>query len=320
VSTKGWPSTFWAAGMMKTSELEARLQSFVQSTAMPCPYARLPTSYVHLDESVETKGTREALRKALDEFWPNERIRILAIIPQQQPLNHFEARKQAYWLRYHWHYLHLEEEGQIGGNGRDVDSRLKELYSNWISDTFSFVGPRVLIGSADIMMTAFNPLYDSEHPRYAPHTVFPVIRSKDLLAIHEKHPDVSFEISAHAKCKIILSMLGNRQGIELADMRREHEDWLDALSYYRDFVTTIYTDSYRMDPRTLPRLDENRRIVKECMESERFRASLVAFRIIVSDNAKVPSLSRILAQNPDVTVFDIARVLYGDVAGMYVIP
>jgi hypothetical protein len=319
VSTKAVVN-FRTARIMKRSEIEAELQNYVQSAAMPCPYARLPTSYLHLDEGVETKRTRETLQKALGEFWPDERIRILAIVPRHQPPNHFEARKQAYWLRYHWHYLHLEQQGRIEGEGRGVDSRLKELYSDWMSDTYSFVGPRVLIGNADIMMTALNPLYDAEHPRYAPHTVFPVIRSKDLLAIHENHPDVSFQISAHAKCKMVLSMLSNRHGIEIAEMRGEYDEWLDALSYYRDFVTTIYTDSYRIDPRTLPRLSENRRRIRESMESEHFQASLVAFRIIVSENPKVPSLRRILAQNPDMTVFDIARVVYGDVAGMYVIP
>ncbi len=309
-----------ATGIMKRCETEAELQSYVQSAAMPCPYARLPTSYVHLDEEVETKEARESLKKALDEFWPDERKRILAIVPRWQPSNHFEARKQAYWLRYHWHYLHLEEHGRIEGRGRGVDPRLKVLYSDWMSDTLSFVGPRVLIGNADIMMTAFNPLYDAEHPRYAPHTVLPVIRSKDLLAIHEKHPDVSFEISARAKCKMVLSMLGNRHGIEIAEMLREYGEWLDALGYYRDLVTTLYTDSYRIDPRTLPRLSVNRKRMRECMESEEFRASLIAFRIIVSENPKVASLRRILSQNPDVTVFDIAKIVYGDVAGMYVVP
>jgi hypothetical protein len=56
------------------------------------------------------------------------------------------------------------------------------------------------------------------------------------------------------------------------------------------------------------------------MESERFKASLVAFRIIVGNIPNVPTLNRILAQNPELTVFDIAKVVYGDVSGMYVLP
>lgn len=305
---------------MSGPEIEAELQSYVQSAAMPCPYARLPTSYVHLDEDVETSGSRQRLTNALGAFWSDESQSVLSIIPRDQPSNHLEARKQAYWLRYHWHSLHFEEQGLLEEDGEGMDARLKIQYSNWFSDTPSFLGPRVMVGKADIMMTAFNPLYDREHSRYAPHTVFPVIRSKDLLAIHETRPEVSLRIAAHAKCKIILSMLRRRDGIEIEEMRKEYVHWLEALSYYRDFVTTTYTDGYRMDPRTLPRLRENRRISSECMESGRFKASLVAFRIIVSDMPGVPSLRRILTQNPEVTVFDIARVVYGDVAGMYVLP
>lgn len=305
---------------MNRSEIEAELQSYVQSAAMPCPYARLPTSYVYLDEDVETKGTREKLKKALCEFWPDESKSILSIIPANQPPNHPEARKQAYWLRYHWDYLRMEEEGLVQTDPEGIDGRIKMQYSNWISDALSFLGPRIIIGKADIMTTALNPLYDKEHARYAPHTVFPVIRTKDILAIHEKQPDISFKIAAHAKCKIILSMLGNRDGIELGEMREEYTEWLEALSYYHDFVMTTYTESYRMDPQTLPQLRKNREISKECMESGRFKASLIGIRIIVNNNPKVPTLKRILAQNPDVTVFDIAKVVYGDVSGMYVLP
>lgn len=305
---------------MNRSEIEAELQSYVQSAAMPCPYARLPTSYVYLDEDVETKGTREKLKKALCEFWPDESKSILSIIPANQPPNHPEARKQAYWLRYHWDYLRMEEEGLVQTDPEGIDGRIKMQYSNWISDALSFLGPRIIIGKADIMTTALNPLYDKEHARYAPHTVFPVIRTKDILAIHEKQPDISFKIAAHAKCKIILSMLGNRDGIELGEMREEYTEWLEALSYYHDFVMTTYTESYRMDPQTLPQLRKNREISKECMESGRFKTSLIGIRIIVNNNPKVPTLKRILAQNPDVTVFDIAKVVYGDVSGMYVLP
>lgn len=306
---------------MNRSEIEAELQDYVQSAVMPCPYAKLPTSYVHLDEDIETKGTRQKLKRALAEFWPDESKSILSIIPRSRPSNHFDARKQAYWLRCHWHFLHIEEEGLIrGGQGEDVDARLKAQYSNWMSDVASFVGPRVMVGKADIMMTAFNPLYDKMHPRYAPHTVFPVIRSRDLLTVHQKKPDIALKIATHAKCKIILSMLHNRDGIEIEDMRMEYSEWLNALSYYHNFVTTIYTDGYRIDPRTLPRLDENRKIIKECMESERFKGSLLAFRIIVGGDPNLPSLRRILAQNPEVTVFDIAKIVYGDVSGMYVLP
>lgn len=305
---------------MNRTGIEASLQSYVQSAAMPCPYARLPTAYYYLDEDVETARTREQLQSALREFWPDESKKILAIIPRAHPSDHVEARRQAYCLRYHLHYLNIEQQGISRAESERVDARLRVLYSNWISDALSFVGPRVVIGEADIMMTAFNPLYDQEHSRYAPHTVFPVIRSNDLLAVHEKQPNVSFEIATNAKCKIILSTLKNRDGVTIAGMRAEYTAWLSVLSYYQDFVTTTYTDSYRIDPRTLPRLRENRRLSIECIESERFQASLVAFRYIVSNAADLQCLGRILAQNPELTVFDIAKVVYGDVSGMYVLP
>jgi hypothetical protein len=306
--------------VLNRAEIEANLQNYVQSAAMPCPYARLPTTYSYLDEDVEAPRSREQLQRVLSEFWPDESKKILAIIPRTHPSSHVEARKQAYWVRYHWHCLNIEQRGLSKTESELLDARLQVLYTNWMSDALSFVGPRVVIGEADIMMTAFNPLYDQEHSRYAPHTVLPVIRSKDLLAIHEKQPNVSFEIAAHAKCKIILSKLKNRDGVAIADMRGEYTRWLSALSYYHDFVTTTYTESYRMDPRTLPRLRDNRKLSIECMESERFKASLVAFRYIVTNTPDLQCLRRILAQNPEVTVFDIAKVVYGDVSGMYVLP
>jgi hypothetical protein len=304
---------------LSRSEIEAILQCYVQSAAMPCPYARLPTSYLHLDEGVEDAAVRVELKKALAQFWPDENKSILLIVPRDQPANHVEARKEAYLLRYHLHYLHLEEV--IGRSGvESADAQLRAQYSEWIADTPSFVGPRIIVGRADIMMTSFNRLYDKGHPRYAPRSVFTVIRAKDLLAIHEKKPSISLKIAATAKCKMILSSLSNRDGIKLDEMTREYTEWLNALSYYRDFVTTIYTDSYRMDPRTLPNLYENRRVSNECMESGRFKCSLTAFRAIIASNPRVPSLKRILVQNPHVTVFDVAKVVYGDVAGVYVLP
>jgi hypothetical protein len=304
---------------LSRSEIEAILQCYVQSAAMPCPYARLPTSYLHLDEGVENAAVREELKGALAQFWPDEQRSILLIIPPRQPANHIEARREAYLVRYHWHYLHLEE---VKGRSEveRVDAQLRAQYSEWIADTPSFVGPRIIVGKADIMMTAFNHLYDKEHPRYAPRSLFAVIRAQDLLTIHEKKPSISLKIATTAKCKMILSSLSNRDGIKLDEMRMEYTEWLNALSYYRDFVTTIYTDSYRMDPRTLPSLYKNRKISNECIESGRFKCSLTAFRAIIGSNPRVPSLRRILAQNPHVTVFDVARVVYGDVAGMYVLP
>jgi len=305
---------------MNRPQIEAELQSYVKSAAMPCPYARLPTSYLYLDEDIEMQRTRQQLKNALSAFWPDESKSILSVIPATQPTDHPEARKQAYWLRYHLEYLHMEAKGLLKEELEGIDSRIKLKYSNWISDTLTFLGPRLIIGQVDIMMTALNPLYDKEHSRYAPHTVFPVIRSKDLLAIHDRKPDISFKIAAHAKSKIILSMIRNRDGIEIGEMQKEYTEWLNALSYYRNFVMTTYTESYRIDPRTLPHLRENREISRENMESGRFKASLVAFRVIVNNDPNVPTLKRILAQNPDVTVFDIAKVVYGDVSGMYVLP
>lgn len=304
---------------MTNSEIEATLQQYVQSAAMPCPYARLPTSYLHLDEGVGNSTVREELKRALAQFWLDEQKSILLIVPPEQPADHVEARREAYLLRYHWHYLHLEE---VKGRSEveRVDAQLRAQYSEWIADTPSFVGPRIIVGKADIMMTAFNHLYDKEHPRYAPRSIFAVIRAKDLLAIHEKKPGISLKIATTAKCKMILSSLSNHDGIKLDEMTREYPEWLNALSYYRDFVTTIYTDSYRMDPHTLAGLYENRRVSNECIQSGRFKCSLPAFRAIIGSNPKVPSLRRILAQNPHVTVFDVARVVYGDVAGMYVLP
>jgi hypothetical protein len=189
-----------------------------------------------------------------------------------------------------------------------------------MSDWRSFLGPRVIVGDADIMMTAFNPLYDHQHPRHAPCAVIVIIRTRDLFTIHEKRPDLSFRIATAAKCRMVMSVLANREGLELRAMEREYTAWLDALSYYRDFVTTVFTDSYRMDPRTLPRLEERRKACQEAMESEQFKASLLAFRVIIDKTPGIPTLRRILRQNPDITVFDIAKIVYGDVSGMYVPP
>lgn len=301
-------------------EGEAELKAYVESAAMPCPYAKLSTSYLYLEDHVRASRTRETLRKALAEFWPDERARILAIVPRGRPKNHYVAREQAYWIRYQWHFLHLEAHAQFQNCDEPDEAKLGALYSSWISDAPSFVGPRIVVGGADIMMTAFNPLYDKEHPRYSPHAVLPVIRSKELQTIHRRSPKISFAISAHAKCKMILSRLGNRVGIEIADMLAEYPAWLDALSYYRDFVTTVYTDSYRVDPRTFSVLRENRKRAEHAMASERFKASLVAFRALAGGRLDTPSLRRILAQNPAVSVFDIAKIVFGDVAGMYVVP
>lgn len=304
-------------------EIEDALATYVRSAAMPCPYARLATTFVHLQDSIQSTRTRQILRRALSEFWEDDAISILALVPRQQPADHAEARRQAYWIRYHWHHLHLQAEGQIGnGAGQDdhIEAQLRVQYAHWATDASSFLGPRVKVGKADIMMTAFNPLYDEEHPRYAPHAVFPVIRSSDLLTIHERKADLSFAIAVHAKCKILLSMLKCRDGIDVDQMRKEYPAWVDALSYYRDFITTVYTDAQRLDPRTLPQLSTNRAIVRQCLESSQFRGSLVAFRIILQSNRDIPLLNRILAQNPALTVFDVARIVYGDVAGMYVLP
>lgn len=300
--------------------IESNLQTYIHSATMPCPYARLPILYTYLKSHIGNEGTRKQLSGALDRYWWDETKSIFAVIPLTEPSDHVEARTQAYWLRYHLHYLNIEATGRMNGNRAAVESRLQELYLNWISDVDSFIGPRVVVGDIDIMMTAFNPLYDPVHPRYAPHTFFSIIRSKDLLAVHEERPDIAYKIATHAKCKIVRSMLTNRFGIDLDAMRNEYDSWLEALGFYKDFITTAYTDSYRMDPRTQPRVEETRRFAQECMQSERFRASLAGFRAMILNSDSLPTLQRILAQNPEVSVFDIARVVYGDVSGMYVFP
>jgi hypothetical protein len=306
------------------SRIEDDLKAYYQSAAMPCPYARLPTAYLHLHEDAASEATRQALRTALAQFWADERISILSIVPRGPYRDHAHARAQAYWLRYQWHWLHLEMVGEAQGLVRSrVEAAaidLRDQYASWISDPLSFLGPRIRVGAADIMMTAFNPLYPASHARYAPHAVLPVIRSRDLRAVHESKPEVSTRIATHAKCKILYSMLADREGIGIEAMRAEFPEWLDAVSFYRDFVASLYTDSYRIDPRTLPRLAENRRRSAECMQSGQFRASLLAFRLLIRDNPRVPTLQRMLAQNPALTVFDVARVIFGDMAGMYVVP
>ena len=298
--------------------VEAALQHYVRSADMPCPYARLPTTYLYLSSGASSAEVRSGLGSALDAFWPDEGRSILTVIPFPQPEDHVEARRQAYWLRYHLHYLHLFRASGSDA-AADVDERLRGQYLAWMSDAESFLGPRVAVGSADIMMTAFNPLYDNQHPRYAPLAVYPIIRSRDLLAVHKDKPELSMRIAVRAKCKMILSMLQNRRGLVLRELGLEYPRWLDALGFYRKFITTVYTDSRRIDPRTDAQLGKNRQIVKECMESGRFQASLTAFRIMICNNPRVPVLRRILVQNPAVSVFDIARVVYGDVAGLYVL-
>lgn len=303
-----------------TVDVEAALQSYVQSAAMPCPYARLPTRYIYLLPGLDERREQTLLEGALDEFWSDAGYKILAVVPCEQPSDHFTARRQAYTVRLHWHRSHLQRCGGLDHAAAEVRSQLEELYSGWISDTLSFVGPRMVVGDADVMMTAFNPLYDPAHPRFAPYAVLVVIRSRDLRAVHEKSPSIALDIAAHSKCKMILSMLRDRSDIALADMRAEYEAWVEALSYYRDFIATAYTAAFRVDPTTVSTMARTRKMVVESMASERFRASLVAFRAMVNTNSDVPCLQRILAQNPDVSVFDIARVVYGDVAGMYVMP
>jgi hypothetical protein len=295
----------------------AMYAAFVRSPAMPCPYARLHTTFLELREPADELGTREQLRTALQEFWSDGSVSVLAIMPRGTPDNHVAARTQAYWLRYHWHYLQLECKGRVS---ETQDEALQRNYRHWMSDVASFVGPRLRVGPADIMMTAFNPLYDCEHARYAPNVVLPVIRSRDLVNIHERQPDLSYRIAVQAKAKIVLSMLSSREGIRTSDIECEYPRWLMALTYYRDFITDVYTDSYRIEPRTLPRIAENRRMVKGALESTRFKASLRALAVMIRKNPDLPLLARILSENPAVSVFDIAKVIYGDTAGMYVMP
>jgi hypothetical protein len=175
----------------------------------------------------------------------------------------------------------------------------------------------VLVETMDVMTTAFNPGYPAGHPRHAPYACIVVIRTGDLQAIHEKRPELSRSIAIHGK--LLRSILRDTSGVELAAMRHEYPHWLRLLGFYREFVTTHYTAAYRMDPRTLPRMSQTRQECAEAMASDRFTASLIAFRAMACSSPDVPVLARVMAQNPDVSIFDVAKIVYGDVSGMYVL-
>jgi len=304
--------------MVCRSGIEAALDRYVRSAAMPCPYARSPTRYLHLDVELDGPEAGPVLHRALGGFYESRSCLVLCVVPTPQPEDHRAARAQAYHLRRQLHQLHLEVTGATAGRAEEVAARLRAQYQAWSDDLPSFLGPRVLVGSIDIMTTAFNPCYPIEHPRYTPYACLVVIRTEDLRAIHDKRPELSRTIAVHAKCKLLRSTLRDITGIDLGAMREEYPAWLRHLGFYRDFVTTHYTAGYRMDPQTLPRLQQIRQNCAEAMASDHFLASLVAFRAMVCSSPETPTLARILVQNPDVSVFDVARIVFGDVSGMYV--
>jgi hypothetical protein len=304
--------------MVCRSGIEAALDRYVRSAAMPCPYARSPTRYLHLNVELDSPEARPVLHRALGGFYEHRSSLVLCVVPTPQPQDHRAARAQAYQLRRQLHQLHLEVTGATAGRAEEVAARLRAQYRAWSDDLPSFLGPRVLIGSIDIMTTAFNPCYPNEHPRYAPYACLVVIRTEDLRAIHDKRPELSRAIAVHAKCKLLRSTLRDTTGIELAAMREEYPAWLRLLGFYEDFVTTHYTAGYRMDPQTLPRLQQIRQNCAEAMASDHFLASLIAFRAMACSSPETPTLAQILAENPDVSVFDVAKIIFGDVSGMYV--
>jgi hypothetical protein len=298
--------------------VETALHEYVRSAAMPCPYARLVTRYLHLAVAVEGWEVEPALDRTLSDFYADSGQSILCILPQEQPQNYRAARAQAYHLRRQMHQLHLHVTGASAGKAEEVAARLHRRYQEWCDDLDSFLGPRVLVGPVDVMTTAFNPAYPTEHPRYAPHACMIVIRTRDLRAIHDRRPDLSRAIAVRSKCKLLRSLLQDVTGIAVEAMCEEYDHWLQILNFYRDFVTTHFTAGYRIDPRTLPQLHQTRRRCAEAMASDRFVASLVAFRAMAVKNPDVPILARILERNPNTTVFDIARIVFGDVSGMHV--
>lgn len=294
--------------------IEAALHDHVRSAAMPCPYARATTRYLHLDE-VAGAAARTALSGALRELAAAPGAPILCVVPREQPDTPRDARAQVYQLRCQLHLLDLESAGALSG---EVAGHLQARYAAWSDDAESFLGPRMRVAGADVMTTAFNPCYPAGHPRRAPYACLVVIRTADLKAVHDERPGVARAVAVHSKCLLLRSLLADASGIGVDEMRGEFPRWVRALDFYRPFVTTDYTAGRRMDPRTLPRLLEVRRRCAEAMESDRFRASLVAFRARVESDSGLPTLARILRQNPRTTVFDVAAVVYGDVAGMYV--
>lgn len=314
------PSSVPEASDLGPLSLEQAFQRYVHSPTMPCPYARLPVSYLHLQDPIDSEATRQLLREGVTEFWDDQTKSILLLVPHDEPSSHEEARQQSYWVRHQWHYLHLLAKDPAVQHDSELSDKLKRHYLMLMRDPDSFLGPRVVIGGVDVMMTAFNPLYDPVHPRYAPQAVLVVIRSDDLLARHSKNPEISRKIATQAKCMMLLSMLRDRSGLEVDLMCGEYPLWLEALRYYSELVMTVYTDSYRIDPGTLPHLAANRRTLQECLASQQFQGSLVAFRAIIANNPDVPVLNRVLAQNPAISVFDVAKIVYGDVSGMYVLP
>lgn len=294
------------------------MDAYVRSANMPCPYARLPVSYVHLDLDIGRHEARQALGRSLKAFYPDTAKSILCIVPAVQPSDHTGARSWAYKFRQQLVLLNLEFTDALPDHLDEWARNLSQQYESWARDAASFLGPRIIVESMDLMMTAFNPCYHRDHPRYAPYSCIVTIRTNDLRNIHDRHPKYSREIAVHSKAKVIFSQLRDPSGIQIDPLRAEYARWLEILNYYREFVTNQYTAGYRIDPHTMPRLHETRRLCAEAMATDRFASSLAAFRAIACADSNVPMLKRILEQNPHLSVFDIAKVIFGDVSGMYV--
>lgn len=314
------PTTLRAAAAPSSSEIDAQIAEHVLSAAMPCPYARLPAEYVRLTADTDAEGARDQIAGALSMFWGDPRVSALVMLPPEQPGCHDEAREQAYLLRSRIQYLHLEARGAVGDDPAGVAARLDDQHRAWAADTPSFIGPRAVMGDLDIMVTAFNHHYPAGHPRWSPGAAFVVIRTRDLADSHEKRPDLAMEIAVHAKCKLLDSMLADRSTTTVDAMRAEYPTWVRALVVFRDFVTGPYTHAHRIDPQTLPGLGQARRAVHEAMSSPGFARALHAIRTGILASPDLPELARVLRANPRITTFDVAKVVYGDVAGMYVPP
>lgn len=299
-------------------QIQKDLQSYVNSALMPCPFAKLPTQYVHLEEELGTDRVREQLREALDRFFPDPAKSILAVVPSIEPETHGKARRQAFLLHLEWGMLHHEE---TVGKGFELE-RLRKQVVEWhrlaINDSCVFVGPRFLVGNRDLMGTNFNPLYHPDHPRFAPHFVSPVIRSRDLFEIHEKKPELVRSISNHAKSKIIWSLVKNREGVSLEDIMKEIELWNRGLADFHRFVMDVDTPSFRLDESTRPVMAEIRKIRKAIVPTLLAKIPQVKAQLI--KYGEVPTLLRILKQNPEINLLEIARIVYGDTSGHYVLP
>ncbi|MEK9159701.1 MAG: hypothetical protein AAB383_03140 [Patescibacteria group bacterium] len=299
-------------------QIESDLQVYVNSALMPCPFAKLPTAYVHLEDMPGTSRVQEQLKTALDTFYPYPSVSILALVPPSEPETHGKARRQAFLLLQDWMNLHAEavfsDEAKRATAKRLVATRIQEM----INDSELYIGPHFEVGDRHLIGTTFNPLYPPYHSRYAPHTVYTTIRMKDLSDISERKPELSKKISEHSKSKILFSMITNREGVTVDDILKEIELWNRHLFLYNRFVMELDVPSYRLDEETRPVMKEIRGIRKQALPTVIGLAPKAKAHLKTC--GQTPTLCKILDQNPELSLLEIARVVYGDTSGHYVIP